>query len=154
MLRMNKPPTVQLAMLATNIDVKMPNAITSSKLTPSAGTLNTDGPGLNPPMLSMARIRKTAAALPGMPNERTGMRFAPETDEFAASVAATPSGIPSPNFASSGRVLLACARLPSVYPNVAASVLPIPGSAPIAVPITDDRPITGISDAISANDSG
>ena len=89
--------------------VKMPKATTISPFTPSAGRRKTAGPGLKPPMLSIARIRNTAAALPGMPSERTGIRLAPETAEFAASVAATPSGAPVPNSAPPRRL---CIRRP------------------------------------------
>ena len=63
-------------------------------------SLKTEGPGLKLPIESMARIRKTAAAFPGMPSDKTGIKFAPETALFAASVAAIPSGAPSPNFGS------------------------------------------------------
>ena len=72
----------------------MPNAMTNSGLMLPCVKRNTDGPGLKPPMVSVARMRKTAAALPGIPNDKTGIRLAPETDEFAASVAAIPSGAP------------------------------------------------------------
>ena len=48
-------------------------------------------------MVSAESIRNTAAAFPGIPRDKTGIRFAPETEELAASVAAIPSGAPSPN---------------------------------------------------------
>ena len=97
MVRMNTPPMVQLHRFAMTIQVNKPNTATSSGFTESVVKRKTLGPGLSPPKDSAAKIRKTAAALPGMPSESTGMRLAPETDEFAASVAATPSGTPSPN---------------------------------------------------------
>ena len=74
----------------------MPNAITISPFTPSLGTRNTEGPGFNPSTVSIANMRKMAAALPGIPKDSTGIKFAPETAELAASVDATPSIAPSP----------------------------------------------------------
>lgn len=100
-LRMNSPPTVQLRKLAMLMMVNRPNAIISSGFTEVSESRNTDGPGLNPPILSVARIRKTAATLPGIPRLRTGIRLAPATALFAVSVAAIPRGIPGPKFSGS-----------------------------------------------------
>ena len=93
---MTCPPTIQLVILAKIINVKIPNAMTISVFTPSLGTRNTDGPGFKPSTVSIAKIKKIAAALPGIPSDSTGIKFAPETAEFAASVEATPSIAPSP----------------------------------------------------------
>ena len=83
--------------MASIIVVNRPKAMTSSGFTSAVEKRKTEGPGLKPPMLSAARIRKTAPTLPGMPSDSTGIRLAPETELFAASVAATPSGVPLPN---------------------------------------------------------
>ena len=83
------------------MSVKSPKAITISGLVPLDGSLKTPGLGFRPLIESIARIRNTAAALPGMPSDRTGIRLAPDTAELAASVAATPCGTPVPNFVSS-----------------------------------------------------
>jgi len=120
--------------------VNKPNAITSSGFILPSESLNTEGPGLNPLIESAASIRNTAAAFPGIPKDKTGIRMAPDTDEFAASVAAIPSGAPSPNGTSIADFFSLLA-LAVVYPNVAAKVDPTPGSAPITVPITAERAI-------------
>ena len=96
--RMNIPPTVQLIMLPKTMMVNIPKHMTNSVFTSLLLKLKTEGPGLKPAMLSVAKIKKTAAIFPGIPRLNTGIRLAPDTAELAAYVAAIPSGKPVPNF--------------------------------------------------------
>ena len=81
---------------------------------------------------------------PGAPRVRRGI-IAPPTDALlAASDAHTPSMIPVPNFSGVFEILFA------VFHEMSDAIMaPAPGTAPTAVPITDERSIVGTRPFVS-----
>ena len=94
--------------------------------------------------MTSAPRRKAATTFPGTPIANSGIRLAPATALFAASVAATPSISPSPNLSGVFE-----ARRAAEYPSAAATVEPTPGIAPMNVPMAAERKIVREADRYS-----
>ena len=81
--RMKRPPIVQFSTFAINIVVNSPNAITSSGLILAGRQAKDRRAGIEATDAVGGENEEYCGGIAGIPSDRTGMRLAPETDEFA-----------------------------------------------------------------------